>query len=87
MKGRFLDAVIAAGHEARSVALATGLKSGAQLLFDGGEFTAQRCQNWRFSHLQAGVDHSGGLKLFNYLLVLDSRFLLYLIEIKQFFPW
>ncbi|MGE5270075.1 MAG: XdhC family protein, partial [Thiohalocapsa sp.] len=35
MKGRFLDAVIAAGHEARSVVLATDLKSGAQLLFDG----------------------------------------------------
>lgn len=33
MKGRFLDAVIAAGREARSVVLATALKSGAQLLF------------------------------------------------------
>ena len=32
MKGRFLDAVIAAGREARSVALATDIKSGAQLL-------------------------------------------------------
>jgi xanthine dehydrogenase accessory factor len=34
MKGRFLDAVIAAGREARSVALATEIKSGAQLLLD-----------------------------------------------------
>jgi xanthine dehydrogenase accessory factor len=41
MKGRFLDAVVAAGREARSVALATGLKSGAQLLFDGGQFTGE----------------------------------------------
>ena len=36
MKGRFLDSVIAAGREARSVALATELKSGRQLLLDGG---------------------------------------------------
>ena len=35
MKGRFLDEVIAAGREARSVALATDIKSGAQLLLDG----------------------------------------------------
>ena len=35
MKGRFLDAVIAAGREHRSVALATGLKGGQQLLLDG----------------------------------------------------
>ena len=35
MKGRFLDAVIAAGREARSVALATDIKSGVQLLLDG----------------------------------------------------
>ena len=35
MKGRFLDAVIAAGAEARSVALATELHSGAQLFLDG----------------------------------------------------
>ncbi len=35
MKGRFLDAVIAAGREARSVVLATDLKTGAQLLLDG----------------------------------------------------
>src|SRR5437764_15240021 len=35
MKGRFLDAVLAAGHEHRSVALATELKSGRQLLLDG----------------------------------------------------
>ena len=34
MKGRFLDAVIAAGREARSVALATDIKSGAQLLLE-----------------------------------------------------
>ena len=42
MKGRFLDAVIAAGREARSVALATDIKSGAQLLLEaeaGGERT------------------------------------------------
>ena len=36
MQSRFLDAVIAAGREARSVALATELKSGRQLLLDGG---------------------------------------------------
>jgi len=35
MKGRFLDAVIAAGREARSVVLATELTGGRQLLFDG----------------------------------------------------
>jgi xanthine dehydrogenase accessory factor len=35
MKGRFLDAVIAAGRDHRSVALATGLKRGQQLLLDG----------------------------------------------------
>lgn len=34
MKGRFLDAVIAAGREARSVALATALAGGRQLLID-----------------------------------------------------
>ena len=42
MKGRFLDAVIAAGREVRSVALATDIKSGAQLLLEaeaGGERT------------------------------------------------
>jgi len=37
MKGKFLDAVIAAGAEARSVALATELKSGAQLFIDGDQ--------------------------------------------------
>jgi xanthine dehydrogenase accessory factor len=37
MKGKFLDAVIAAGAEARSVALATALKSGAQLFIDGDQ--------------------------------------------------
>ena len=36
MRGRFLDAIVAAGREARSVALATGLKSGRELLLDGG---------------------------------------------------
>ena len=35
MKGRFLDAVIAAARDHRSVALATELKSGDQLLLDG----------------------------------------------------
>jgi xanthine dehydrogenase accessory factor len=35
MKGKFLDAVITAGTESRSVALATELKSGAQLFLDG----------------------------------------------------
>jgi len=39
MKGRLLDAVIAAGAEARSVALATALPSGAQLLLDDDGFT------------------------------------------------
>jgi xanthine dehydrogenase accessory factor len=37
MKGKFLDAVIAAGAQARSVALATALKSGAQLFIDGDQ--------------------------------------------------
>jgi xanthine dehydrogenase accessory factor len=35
MKGKVLDAVIAAGAESRSVALATELTSGAQLFLDG----------------------------------------------------
>ena len=35
MKGRFLDAVLAAARDHRSVALATELKSGHQLLLDG----------------------------------------------------
>src|SRR3954447_7609719 len=35
MKGRFLDAVTAAGREARSMVLATDIRSGAQLLLDG----------------------------------------------------
>jgi len=35
MKGRYIDAVMAANAEGRSVALATDLKSGAQLLLDG----------------------------------------------------
>ncbi|MBV9859583.1 MAG: XdhC family protein [Alphaproteobacteria bacterium] len=35
MRGAFLDAVLAAGQESRSVALATELASGRELLFDG----------------------------------------------------
>jgi len=35
MKGRFLDSVIAAGRDKRSIVLATDIKSGAQLLLDG----------------------------------------------------
>ncbi|HYU11175.1 MAG TPA: XdhC family protein [Stellaceae bacterium] len=35
MKGRFLDAVLAAARDHRSVALATELKSGHQMLLDG----------------------------------------------------
>ena len=35
MKNRYIDAVMAANAEGRSVALATDLKSGAQLLLDG----------------------------------------------------
>ena len=35
MRRRFLDAVIAAGRESRSIALATDLATGRQLLFDG----------------------------------------------------
>jgi xanthine dehydrogenase accessory factor len=35
MRGRYIDAVIAANAEGRSVALATELKSGAQLYMDG----------------------------------------------------
>src|SRR6185437_4469188 len=38
MRTRYLDAVIAAGRDSRSVALATELKSGAQLLLDAGRF-------------------------------------------------
>jgi xanthine dehydrogenase accessory factor len=38
MRTASLDAVIAAGHASRSVALATELKSGAQLLLDGDRF-------------------------------------------------
>ena len=41
MKAKYLDAVIAAGREARSVALATELKSGAQLLLDGTRFDGE----------------------------------------------
>jgi xanthine dehydrogenase accessory factor len=35
MKGRFLEAILAAGRDSRSVALATDIASGRQLLFDG----------------------------------------------------
>ena len=38
MRTKFLDAVIAAGRASRSVALATDIRSGAQLLLDGGKF-------------------------------------------------
>jgi xanthine dehydrogenase accessory factor len=38
MKGRYLDAVLAAGTQRRSVALATELKSGRQLLLDRDRF-------------------------------------------------
>jgi len=41
MKTRYLDRVIAAGREARSVALATDLASGAQLLLDGDRFDGE----------------------------------------------
>ena len=41
MKTRYLDAVIAAGQSSRSVALATELKSGAQLLLDSGRFDGE----------------------------------------------
>lgn len=37
MKSRYIDAVMAANAEGRSAALATDLKTGAQLLFDNGE--------------------------------------------------
>ena len=41
MKSRYLDCVIGAGREARSVALATDLASGAQLLLDGDRFDGE----------------------------------------------
>jgi len=41
MKGRYLDAVIAAGTERRSIALATELKSGRQLLLDRDGFEGE----------------------------------------------
>ena len=41
MKGRFLDAAIAAEREGRSVALATDLASGHQLLLDGDRFDGE----------------------------------------------
>jgi xanthine dehydrogenase accessory factor len=41
MKTKYLDAVIAAERAGRSVALATELKSGAQLLLDGARFNGE----------------------------------------------
>ena len=41
MRAQYLEAVIAAGRASRSVALATELKSGAQLLLDGGTFDGE----------------------------------------------
>ena len=41
MKTKYLDAVIAAGAQSRSVALATELRSGAQLLLDDGGFDGE----------------------------------------------
>jgi len=41
MKTKYLEAVIAAGRASRSVALATELKSGAQLLLDAGRFDGE----------------------------------------------
>ena len=41
MKAQYLDRVIAAGREARSVALATDLGSGAQLLLDNDRFDGE----------------------------------------------
>jgi xanthine dehydrogenase accessory factor len=41
MKAKYLDAVIAAGRASRSVALATDLQSGAQLLLDGDRFDGE----------------------------------------------
>ena len=43
-------------------------------------------EDLRLGHLQAGVDHSGGLELFDDLLVFDPRILFDLVEIKKFFP-
>lgn len=41
MKAKYLDAVIAAGRDSRSVALATDIGSGAQLLLDGERFDGE----------------------------------------------
>jgi xanthine dehydrogenase accessory factor len=41
MKAKYLDAVIAAGRSSRSVALATDIRSGAQLLLDDGRFDGE----------------------------------------------
>jgi xanthine dehydrogenase accessory factor len=41
MKAKYLDAVIAAGRASRSVALATELRSGAQLLLDDNRFEGE----------------------------------------------
>ena len=41
MKGKYLDAVLAAAREARSAVLATDIASGAQLLFDNDRFEGE----------------------------------------------
>ena len=53
---------------------------------DDRDFAGKGCRSLRLRHLQTGVDHSGGLKLFYDLLVFDTRILFDLIEIEQFFP-
>ena len=60
MKGRFLDAVLAAGHEHRSVALATELKSGGQLLLDGDRLEGDLALD-RVAEIVA--DWSGGTRI------------------------
>ena len=41
MKAKYLDAVLAAARDSRSIALATDLKSGAQSLLDDGRFDGE----------------------------------------------
>jgi xanthine dehydrogenase accessory factor len=41
MRAKYLDAVISAGRDSRSVALATDIASGAQLLLDDGRFDGE----------------------------------------------
>lgn len=53
MKSQFLDAVLTANAEGRSVALATDLKSGAQLFFDG----AQTEGNLELDEMSRGAVH------------------------------